>query len=1688
MRENIRGLVRFLTILMMVMLVINLLPVSVVQAATYRTWIAQVPANPDDNDTVRIWMNSDTAVGETAGVEYHNITAGTWTKVLGTYDNSSYPGANWYADIPALPAGTQVEYQLFTRNEFSTDYGFSGFNWNYTVIPTVVYVDDDYTSATSGWGVDHFAVVQNGIDAVAPDGTVNVAAGTYTEAGQKVISKNLTIQGEDRLTTILKPGSDTVDSGDTGSWILVNEGVTLNLSGVTLDGDGRQIRQALRFNGSGVVDTVIIKNMVYPGYSGFAIAQGYTNTTARTLEVKNSTFTNFGRVGIQADEGSAPSVATISNNTFTGKGLGDQLDYAITVEGGAEAIITGNTITNCLGTAISDGSTSAAISITTYFAPGSTAIILRNSLTGNTTGIAVGFDGTDTSSVVAHFNRIAGNDYGITSTAPAVDAENNWWGCNEGPTGTDCDSADTEVDADPWLVMSISSLPASLDPGSAFAFSADLTDNSTPADAGDFLPASTAVDFSPTAYVDPDSDPLTSGIAETLVTIPVVPASFQVCATLDNESLCSATIQVDQPTITYADDDWASLANGTVVTVGAGNHIIGYDAFDKIQEAADAVTAGGMVNVGTGTYIENVVVNKSLEIAGAGQANVFVQPAVSAANPCVGSSLCGGAASNVFLIRANDVKIHDLTVDGDNPALTGGINVGGANIDARNGIIVDHSAGSFTNTQVDHVTIRNIYLRGFNASSGGSFYFTNNTVDNVQGDTSTIAIFGWYGPGVFATNTVSNVNDGLAVNHSRGVQILDNTITNAATGIHTDNAGDGGGAADIIRGNTIDACKTNGYGIFVFVPYLAPTVDQNTITDCEVGLSAWGQGVATTTVFSNNVVDGPDGSSTSVGVYITTDLISWGYTDVAVDFHNNIITDNAYMLYLTGDQQSWNPGVYATHTITATFYGNNFMGNASGVSMGTQGAYVVDASGNWWGSNIPATVRAAANGGTLVDYTPWLDAGTDTSVNMGFQGDFSTLWVDDDSLQIATIGRVQEGVNMSADGALSAGARLVNVLAGTYTEDLVIGKAITLRGPNELINPNTGTREAEAIVHPATSAPNPSVCNQMVYVSVGDVTIKGFTFDGDNPAITSGVTIGSMDVDACEIIASWEGVGNIVVENNILKGATYAGLEFYNYVNPAATAGNYLRNNLIENIGETTYNWGLGILIYNNFYADITGNVMNTVRVGIQTGNYSAANPGTTGRISNNTFNVWRLGIFHNLWYSNASTISVDNNTINAISYPGATKWNGILISSFNGSANTTIADNIINIPGTVTFAAPGYTAGFNVWNNNTTAPLVIHGGAVTGGDYGVWVNNYEGYSGNAGNTFVTLDGITIDGAGIGVNVWDSPSNTNSATVSAILTNNQILNTETAVQVSGSDASAVVGGTSWADGNTLESNTLAVSISSGSAVVKGNIISNNTGVFDQSGGTLTAYANSITGYTTGRSGSGGTTSLKHNWWGSSSPTASMPAGLVAADWQARLGAHILDWAEADYGVVGLSLGGAAVQGGLSGKLQIVDHGYGSASDSRPFGNGIEPFASQMCSNFYDVFAVDGSGTYDVSLAVNAGAACDPRLADQAVYWIPATSDYTTDCSSASTRTCWDGVVLSHTITTLGRTLVIAGLTPAELGGTQFVVGDINGLDPTAIQLVNLEAHPVSGSLPGVMGVVLGVVALLGAAMVVRRRK
>ncbi|MFA5172878.1 MAG: YDG domain-containing protein [Candidatus Paceibacterota bacterium] len=305
---------------------------------------------------------------------------------------------------------------------------------NILPVPTTVYVDDDFSEEGGAgdytFGYNAFDTIQGGINAVEVGGTVNVAAGNYTEVEQIVIDKNLSIVGENKETTIIKPAQNTTNTGhaDSAAWILVNSDKTFNLSKVTLDGNGHLIAIGILSHGHGTINDNIFTNIAYnpsgPDYKGMAIELYGSDMT-----IENNEFANIGRIGVFNGNGTN---SHIIGNTYTGKGAGDWLDYGFEVGRGSQSEISNNIITNNIGVA-SDGSTSAGILVTSFFGPGiSNATITGNSISNSTDGIAVGYDGSDASIVVAHTNKFSGNTKDINSTKPSVDGTRNWWGTISG--------------------------------------------------------------------------------------------------------------------------------------------------------------------------------------------------------------------------------------------------------------------------------------------------------------------------------------------------------------------------------------------------------------------------------------------------------------------------------------------------------------------------------------------------------------------------------------------------------------------------------------------------------------------------------------------------------------------------------------------------------------------------------------------------------------------------------------------------------------------------------------------------------------------------------------------------------------------------------------------------------------------------------------------------------------------------------------------------------------------------------------------------------------------------------------------------------------------------------------------------------------------------------------------------------
>ncbi|KAA0005995.1 MAG: hypothetical protein FE045_04025, partial [Thermoplasmata archaeon] len=90
------------------------------------------------------------------------------------------------------------------------------------------------------------------------------------------------------------------------------------------------------------------------------------------------------------------------------------------------------------------------------------------------------------------------------------------------------------------------------------------------------------------------------------------------------------------PSVVYVDDDYNSNTPGWQ-----------YDHFSSIQPAINAVEENGTVNVYSGTYYENIVINKTITIIGENKDTTIID---------------GGSTGNVVTIEANNVNISGFTI------------------------------------------------------------------------------------------------------------------------------------------------------------------------------------------------------------------------------------------------------------------------------------------------------------------------------------------------------------------------------------------------------------------------------------------------------------------------------------------------------------------------------------------------------------------------------------------------------------------------------------------------------------------------------------------------------------------------------------------------------------------------------------------------------------------------------------------------------------------------------------------------------------------------------------------------------------------------------------------------------------------------------------------------------------------
>ncbi|MCX7427748.1 MAG: right-handed parallel beta-helix repeat-containing protein [Planctomycetia bacterium] len=492
----------------------------------------------------------------------------------------------------------------------------------------------------------------------------------------------------------------------------------------------------------------------------------------------------------------------------------------------------------------------------------------------------------------------------------------------------------------------------------------------------------------------------------------------------------------------------------------------------------------------------------------------------------------GVLLSNVRGATAADAGLFDSEVkgfSGDDPSATG----------VR---ILGDSLLSVENNVVSH-TINGIAAYGdLGAGNDPDVVIRDNTVNRnaSEADGDEVGIVVAFGAtGTVAHNTIGAGYMGVMISSSDYVTVDEgNQITGNVAGIKLYNAShatiednvistSGWNAIDLenaskstVRGNTISGAASNGI-------YLWASADNDLIENRVSGVTTGngdGWGIAL------------DGGSTDNELLRNTVTASDVGLWVGNGSDNAVVENN----FLDGNLIAVQVGTYdggAAPTGLAVRY--NSLDSTLGLD--NQTAVTVDASGNWWGdASGPGGVYSGGGAGVSdgVDFTPWLNSGTDLGADPtnGFQGDFSYLNVDDDSPQTGDVGRIQEAIDLVSGST-------VYVKAGTYEEVVTIDKSVTLLGAKQGQDARSrDTLTGETIISPGFSDGDQGTFR----VAADNVTIDGFEFANTTKAIH---------------VVKEDGAANVVVRNNYVVNAAADGINFWR------AASGTIEQNLIVGVG-----------------------------------------------------------------------------------------------------------------------------------------------------------------------------------------------------------------------------------------------------------------------------------------------------------------------------------------------------------------------------------------------------------------------------------------------------------------------------------------------------------------------------------------
>ena len=342
--------------------------------------------------------------------------------------------------------------------------------------------------------------------------------------------------------------------------------------------------------------------------------------------------------------------------------------------------------------------------------------------------------------------------------------------------------------------------------------------------------------------------------------------------------------------------------------------------YTRIQDAINAAASGDTIRVSSGTYYENVDVNKRLTLQGVGS------PVVDA-----------GGIANAIILNA-DACILEGFVASNSKSGNAGIWVASSGNTISDNTVTHNNWGivlfssSSSNTISDNTAIDN-------SQSGIVLYFSNgNTIsENTASNNSLYGINLYFSNGnTISRNTASsNSFDGIDLYSSTGNTISDNTASNnSQCGIYLYSASN----SNNIMGNTADGNANCGVRL-----------------DSSTGNTISGETISSNTIHGIYLDSSPDNT---ISGNTASDNDNCGIFLISSD--NNTVTDNA------ADDSKF--GIYILSSTDNTISGNTATDNFDGIMISSSVGNTIS-SNTANGNSIDGIMISSSVGNTISSNT-----------------------------------------------------------------------------------------------------------------------------------------------------------------------------------------------------------------------------------------------------------------------------------------------------------------------------------------------------------------------------------------------------------------------------------------------------------------------------------------------------------------------------------------------------------------------------------------------------------------------------------------------------------------------------------------------------------------------------------------------